>query len=93
MLNISQAASYEIILVYLSVHLSILLSLNFLKIGSLVFSDIVLIFYNESLQQCLTSIKGKTLKIKKIKKFGPQIFVSNGPKSGPKLVFLQFSQV
>ena len=45
MLNISQTASYEITLVRLSVCWSVCpsvrLSLSFLKIGSLVFSDIV----------------------------------------------------
>ena len=39
-LDVSRTASYEIILVRLSVCLSIRPSLNFLKIGSLVFSDI-----------------------------------------------------
>ena len=40
-LNVSRAAFYEFILVCLSVCLSVRTSLNFLKIGSLIFSDIV----------------------------------------------------
>ena len=40
-LDVSRTASYEITLVHLSVHPSVRPSLSFLKIESLVFSDIV----------------------------------------------------
>ena len=53
---------------------------HILKFGSLVFFEIV---YNDSLQQFLTSSRGKIHKKKILgPKFGPK-----GPKSGPKLVF------
>ena len=60
--------------------------LPFFQVGSLVFLEIA---YKDSLQQCITSSRGKTHE----KKFlGPNLG-KNGPKSGPKLVFLSFSQV
>ena len=56
-----------------------------LKFGSLVFLDVA---YNDSLQQCLTSSRGKIHE----KNFWPK-FLPKGPKSGSKLGFLSFSQV
>ena len=44
--------------------------------------------YNDSLQQRLTSSRGKTHEKIWRPKYGP-----NEPKSGPKLVFFPFSQV
>ena len=55
---------------------------HFLKFGSLVFLEIE---YNDSLQQCMTSSRGKTHK-----KFGGTKFGSKRPKSGPNLGFLPF---
>ena len=52
---------------------------HFLKFGSLVFLEIE---YNDSLQQCMTSSRGKTHK-----KFGGTKFGSKRPKSGPNLGF------
>ena len=54
--------------------------------GSLVFLEIE---YNDSLQQFITSSRGKTHE----KKFWGPNLGHNMPKSGPKLVFLPFSQV
>ena len=45
--------------------------------------------HNDSLQQCLTSSRGKTHERKHL---GPK-FVSKEPKFGPKLGFSPFSQV
>ena len=59
---------------------------HFLESGSLVFLEIA---YNNSLQQFLTSKKGKIRR----HKFGGPKFGQNKPKSGPKLGFLPFSQV
>ena len=59
----------------------------FLKFGSLVFLEIT---YNDRLQQCLTSRRGKT---HEKKKFWNQIWAKNEPKSGPQLFFLPFFQV
>ena len=59
---------------------------HFLKFSSLVFLEIT---YNDSLQQCITSSRGKTQE----KNFGGLNSGQNGSKSGPKLVFfLPFSQ-
>ena len=63
---------------------------HFLKFGSLVVLEIA---YSDSLQQCITSSKDKTYE----KKFGGgggggPYFCQNGPKSGPKLGFLLFTQ-
>ena len=58
----------------------------FLKFGSLVFLEIA---YIDVLQKCLTSNRGKTLK----KNLARGRFGLNGPKSGPKLGLLSFSQV
>ena len=63
-------------------------SLTFLKIGSLVFSDIV---HYDSWSWYLVTAEARFLKKKKINrqpKFGP-----SGPKLGPNLGFLPFSQV
>ena len=53
----------------------------FLKFGSLVFLEIT---YNDRLQQCLTSRRGKT---HEKKKFWNKIWAKNEPKSGPQLFF------
>ena len=58
----------------------------FFKFGSLVFLEIE---YSDSLEQCVTSTKGKSYE----KRFWGPNFGQNGPKSGPELVFLLFSQV
>ena len=62
------------------------LNLGFLPFGLLVFPENA---YSDSLQQCLTSSRGKIYK-KKISghKCGPK-----GPKSGLKLGFFPFFQV
>ena len=84
-LDVSRAASYEITLVCLSVcpsvRPSVHPSLSFLKIGSLVFSDIV---RDDSWPWYLVTDEARFLKKKKIwrPKFGP-----NGSKLGPKLGF------
>ena len=57
---------------------------NFLKFGSLVFLEIA---YNVSLQQYITSSRGKAHK-KKL--WGPNLG-QNGLKSGPKLGFCHFA--
>ena len=59
---------------------------NFLKFGSLVFLAIA---YNDNLQQCITSDRGKTYE----KKIWEPNLGQNRPKSGPKLGFLLLSQV
>ena len=59
---------------------------HFLKFGSLVFLEIA---YNDSVQQSVTSSRGK---IHEKSFWGPK-FVPKGPKSGLKLGFLSFSQV
>ena len=64
----------------------LVLFLHFLKFGSLVFLEIA---YKDSLQQCITSSRGKTYK----KFLGGLNFDQNGPNSGPELVFLPFSQI
>ena len=56
------------------------------KFGSLVFLEIA---YNDSLQQCLTTSRGR---IHEKKFYGPK-FGSDRSKLGPKLSFLPFSQV
>ena len=80
-------ASYEIILVRLSVHLSVRpfvrLSLTFLKIGSLDFPDIV---HNDSWSWYLLTYKARLLK----KNGGPTKFGSNRHKSGQNAVFCHF---
>ena len=58
---------------------------HFLKFGSLVFLEIA---YNDNLEQCLTTSRGKTSQ-----KFSGAHLWPNRQKSGPKLVFLPFSQV
>ena len=59
---------------------------HFLKLGLSVFLQVP---YIDSLQQCITSSRGKTYE----KSFqGPHIG-QKGPKSGPNLFFLLFSQV
>ena len=59
---------------------------HFLKFGSLVFLETA---YCDSLQQCLTSSRGKIHEKNFLGlKFGPK-----GPKLGLKLGFLPFSQV
>ena len=77
-------ASYEIILVRLSVHLSVRpfvrLSLTFLKIGSLDFPDIV---HNDSWSWYLSTYKARLLK----KNGGPTKFGSNRHKSGQNAFF------
>ena len=60
--------------------------LGFLKFGSLVFLKIA---YNDSLQECITSSRGKT----HTKILGDKIWAKNRPKSGLELGFLPFSQV
>ena len=66
-----------------SIRLSVRPSLSFLKIGSLVFSDIV---HDDSWPWYLVTDGTRFLKKKKLQsKFEP-----NGPKSGPKLGFLYF---
>ena len=59
----------------------------FSSLVSLVFLEIT---YNDTVQQCLQLGKtlGKTHKKIRRPKLGP-----NGPKSGPKLLFLSFFQV
>ena len=59
---------------------------HFLKFGSLFFLEIA---YNDSLQQCITSSIGKAHE----KNLWEPNLGQNGPKPGPKLVFLPFSQV
>ena len=54
---------------------------SFSKFGSLVFREIA---YNDSLQTCITSSRGK---IHEKKFWGPNLG-RKGPKSGPKLGFL-----
>ena len=58
---------------------------HFLKFGSLVFLEIA---YDDSLQRCTSSI-GKSHENNFL---GPNLG-QNGPKSGPKLGFLPFSQI
>ena len=53
---------------------------HFLKFCSLVFFEIA---YNDTLQQCITSVRGKT---QESFFWGPNLG-QNGPKSGPKLDF------
>ena len=85
MLDVSRTASYEITLIRLSIRpfsvcLSVCPSLSFLKIGSLVFSDIV---HDDSSPWYLVTDRARFLK----KNWWPKF----GPKSGPKVgVFLQF---
>ena len=55
---------------------------HFLKFGSLVFPEIA---QNDSLEQFLTTIRGKTHEKNGKVKFGP-----NGEKLGPKLGFFTF---
>ena len=78
-LNVSRTASYEITIVLLSVRPS----LSFLKIGSLVFSDIL---HDDSWPWYLVTDEARFLKKKN---WQPEFEW----KSGPKLVFLPFSQV
>ena len=58
---------------------------HFLEFGSLFFFEIA---FNDSLQQCLTSIRDKNPR----KIFLSPKFVPNEPKLGPKLGFSPFSQ-
>ena len=58
----------------------------FFNFGSLVFLEIG---YNDSFQQCITSSEGKSHKTV----FDGPNLGQDGPKSGPKLGFLPFSQV
>ena len=90
-LDFSQTASYKITLVrlyvLLSIHLSVRRSLNFLKIGLLVFSDIVRgDIYRTPWYIVIGGAKflGKN--------WSPK-FWANRSKSGAKLVFLPFSEV
>ena len=80
-LNVGRTASYENHSCP-SVCLSVRLSLSFLKIGSLVFSDIV---HNDSWSWYLVTDGARFLKKKK-KNWRPE-FRPNGPRSGPKQVF------
>ena len=81
-LDVSRTASYEVTLV----RPSVCPSLSFLKVGSLVCSDIV---HDDSWPWYLVTDEARFLKKKQLcqPEFGP-----NGPKSGPKL-FLPFSRV
>ena len=87
-LDVSRTASYEITLVCLSVHLSVRPSLNFVKIGLLVFAGIL---HGDSWSWYLMTDKARFLKKKK-KKWQPE-FGPNGNKSGPKWASLPFSWV
>ena len=58
----------------------------FFEFGSLVFLEIA---YSDSLQQFITSSRGKTQE----NIFWVPTLSQNGPKPDPKLVFLPFSQV
>ena len=59
---------------------------HFVKFGSLVFLEIA---YNDSLQQCIRSSRGKTHE----KGFGDHLWSKSGPKSCPKLGFWSFPEV
>ena len=89
MLNFGWTTYHEITLVNLSVPLSISLSvhpsLNFIKIGSLVFSNIV---NDESWPWYLVTEKARILKKHLVAQIGP-----NGPKLGPNWGFLSFPWV
>ena len=58
----------------------------FLKFGSSVFLEIAC---SDSLQQCVTSSRGKIY----IKSFWGPKFVQRGPKAGPKLGFCSMAQL
>ena len=60
---------------------------HFLKFGSLVFLEIA---YNDSLQQCIASDRGKT---HEKKFFVTKIWAKMGQNQAPKQFFLPFSQV
>ena len=64
--------------------------LGFLPVSQVWFISCLEIAYNDSLQQCITSSRGKT---HETDFWGTKFGLKNEPESGPKLGFLSFSQV